>query len=194
MKKIILFLICSCFFITSTASAQDVIRVPSGKSVLIDGKCETTEWKDAVKLLMPKAYKLFFKKTNEYVFICVAPPTESDLMADLYLSAADGKLYTLHVSAKLGERVLEGDNRKEWRGDWDWWNVDGWWANTLKPDSFEKRSFLPSKAIEFQISRRRFGGKSWRVMFDIISNGSLLFPAHADNIKSNTWFKLDLNG
>jgi hypothetical protein len=28
-------------------------------------------------------------------------------------------------------------------------------AGTLKPDSFEKRSFLPSKTIEFQISRER---------------------------------------
>ncbi len=193
MKRRILFLIGLVFFITSIASAQDVIKVPSGKPVLIDGKCKTEEWKDAAELSMSKDYRLFLKKTDDYVFVCVAPLTESNLMVDLYLSAADKKLYTLHASAKLGERVLEGDKWKEWTNDWDWWNVDGWWANTLKPDSFEKRSFLPSQAIEFQISRKRFGGKSWRVMFDIISSGSLIFPSNANNLMSDAWLELNLN-
>jgi hypothetical protein len=193
MKRQILFLIWLVFFNTSITSAQDAIKVPSGKSVLIDGKCREEEWKDAAQLSMSKDYRLFLKKTDDYVFVCVAPPAKSNLMADLYLSAADKKLYTLHASAKLGERALEGDKWKEWTNDWDWWNVDGWWANTLKPDSFEKRSFLQSEAIEFQISRRRFAGKSWRVMVDIISGGPLIFPSNANNLKSNTWLELNLN-
>jgi len=192
MKRRNLFLIWLVFFITSTASAQDVIKVPSGKPVLIDGKCKTEEWKDAAELSISKDYRLLLKKTDDYVFVCVARLTESNLMADLYLSAADKKLYTLHASAKLGERVLESDKWKEWTSDWDWWNVEDWWANTLKPDSFEKRSFLLSQAIEFQISRKRFGGKSWRVMFDIISNGSFIFPINANNLKSETWLELKI--
>ena len=193
MKRRILFLIWLVFFNTSITSAQDAIKVPSGKPVLIDGKCKKEEWKGAARLPMSKDYRLFLKKTDDYVFVCVAPPTGSNLMADLYLSAADKKLYTLHASAKLGERALESDKWKEWTNDWDWWNVDGWWANTLKPDSFEKRSFLPSQAIEFQISRRRFAGKRWRVMVDIISNGPLIFPSNANNLKSDTWLELNLN-
>jgi hypothetical protein len=193
VKRRILFLIWFVFINISIAFAQDVIKVPSGKPVLIDGKCSLEEWKDAAQLSMPKDYRLFLKRTDDYVFVCITPPKESNLMADLYLLAADKKPYTLHASAKLGERILEGSKWKEWSNDWDWWNVDGWWANTLKPDSFEKRSFLPGKAIEFQISRKRFTGKSWRVMVDVISNGSLIFPNNANNLKSDTWLELNLN-
>ncbi len=193
MKTRILLLFLLQFLIAISALAQETVKVPDGKSFLIDGKCKTEEWKDAAELTMPADYKLTFKKTNDYVFICVASSQASNFMVDLYLSAADGKLYTLHASAKLGERMLEGNKWKEWTTDWNWWDIDNWWANTLRPDSFEKRTFLPHKAIEFQISRQRFGGKQWRVMFDIISNGSLLFPSSADKLKKDMWLKLNLN-
>lgn len=192
MKTRILFFLLLQSFIVLSVSAQGVVKVPDGQPVLIDGKCKSEEWKDATELIMPKDYKLFFKKTNDYVFICVASPQESNFMVDLYLSAADAKLYTLHASAKLGERMLEGDKWKEWTDDGNWWDVDGWWANALRPVSFQKQTFLPNKAIEYQISRKRFTGQQWRVMFDINSGDSLIFPNNANSMKGETWLKLNL--
>ncbi len=189
------FLFCLSLLLLSafSASGQHVVNVPNGRPVLVDGKCEAEEWNDAAELSTSKDYKLLFKKTTDYVFICVAPVKEGNFIVDLYLSAAGGKLHTLHVSAKLGERVLEGAQWKEWTVDWNWWEVRDWWANTLRLVSFENRSILPSKAIEFQIGRKRFGGKHWRVMFDFISGGSIIFPTDASNLKSQTWLDLDLS-
>lgn len=192
MKIVFIFLILLAAFVAG-ATARNSIKVPNGKAVLVDGKCQPEEWKDAAETPIPQNYELFFKKSGEFVYICVSAPQETFLTADLYLSpATDGRLYTLHASAKLGERVLQEGKWKDWATDFNWWNADNWWANTVKPDSFEKRSFLPSRAIEFQISRRRFSGKSWRVMFDIIS-GKLIFPSDANNLKRETWLELKLN-
>lgn len=192
MKILISFFLLLLLSIASISHAQTMVKVPHSRSILIDGKCKAEEWGDAAEVTAPKDYRLYFKKTDDYVFICVKPPQERSFSVDLYLSPADGKMFTLHVSAKLGERVLEGDKWKEWTVDWNWWEVDDWWANVLRASDFEKRVFLPHQAIEFQIRRKRFGGERWRVMLDV-SGGSLIFPANASNIRRDTWLELDLS-
>jgi hypothetical protein len=192
MKIRILFFLWLQTLAPISISAQGVINVPDGKPVMIDGKCRAEEWQDATHLTASKDYKLSFKKTKDYVFICIATPQERTFVVDLYLSAADKKLYTLHASAKLGERMLHGEKWKEWTVDWNWWDVDDWWASTSRPVSFQQQTFLPKEAIEFQISRKRFTGKQWRVMFDIMSNSSLLSPENANNLKSDTWLEVNL--
>jgi uncharacterized protein (TIGR02246 family) len=181
------------FFIASGAPAQNTIKIPQGKPALVDGKCGAEEWKDAAELIISDNYKLYFKRTDDYVFVCVKPARETRFIVDLYLSPVKGELYTLHASAKLGERAMEGGKWKEWTDDWNWWDVNGWWANTLRPLDFEKKTFLPSRAIEFQIGRERFGGNRWRMMFQI-SDGSLVYPMNADNLNRETWLELDLGG
>lgn len=185
-----LFLFLSC--VELQVFAQNTIKVPNGKHILIDGKCDAEEWNDAVKLNASDNYHLSFKKNADYVYICIDSAKETNLMIDLYLAATNKKLYTLHASAKLGERVLEGDRWKEFTTDWNWWEIKGWTANTLRVKSFEKPTFLPGKAIEFQISHKHFGRKNWRVMFDFIADDSGTFPKNADNLKSETWLNLNL--
>lgn len=177
---------------TLSFSVAAQTKVLGGGSVMVDGKCTTEEWKGASDLSIPNGFKLFFKKMDDYVFVCIQPPSETRFIVDLYLSAADKKLYTLHASAKLGERVLKGDTWKEWTADWNWWEIDGWWANVSRPADFEKRIFLPRQAIEFQIDRRRFGGNRWRMMFDIGGEPPIIFPAGANNLKTDTWLELEL--
>src|SRR5262245_29207791 len=120
------------FCIVSSARAENVIKVPQGKPVLVDGKCRAEEWKDATELTISDNYKLYFKGTDDYVFVCVKPQRETIFNVDLYLSPVKKEFYTLHVSAKLGERTLEGGQWKEWTVDWNWWDVNDWWANTLR--------------------------------------------------------------
>ena len=45
------------FFIASSASAQNAIKVPQGKPSLVDGKCRAEEWKDAAELIISDNYK-----------------------------------------------------------------------------------------------------------------------------------------
>ncbi|MGH9754920.1 MAG: hypothetical protein ACREA2_19250 [Blastocatellia bacterium] len=193
MSMRISFFLLFLFSIASSAHAQNAIKVSQGKPMLVDGKCRAEEWKDATEQTISNNYKLYFKRTEDYVFVCVKPPHETTFSVDLYLSPVKSELYTLHVSAKLGERALEGDKWKEWTVDWNWWDVNDWWANTLRPVDFEKRTFLPHQAIEFQIGRKRFGGNRWRIMFRILG-GSLVYPINADNLNRETWLELDLGG
>ena len=171
------------------SSRREKIKVPNGKHILPDGKCETDEWKDAVEKTVNDKYKLLFKKSDEYVYVCIKPTKEAQFWVDLYIAPEDKKLYTLHVSAKPGERVLEGDSWKEWTTDWAWWDINGWWANALRMTN--QRSYLPHEAIEFQIGRKRFAGRELSVMFEIEGRANL-FPEKADNLKIETWMKFDL--
>jgi hypothetical protein len=85
---------------------------------------------------------------------------------DVYLQALDGELYDLHSFAKIGERKLQ-IRSSSWPDQWTWWNNDRWVANWSHLDSFEQRKFLPQKVRGYQISRDRFTGKTWRVMFEL---------------------------
>jgi hypothetical protein len=165
-------------------------KIPAGKAILPDGKCAAGEWRDAAAAVdAGGGFKLRFKRAGEFVFFCLEPPREQVFTVDFYLSPETQKLYTFHVSAKLGERRLETARWKDWTTDWNWWQTSGWTANALRPDDFEKRVFFPQKAIEFQISREFYAGKKWRVMLDI-SGSSVIFPAEADNLKPESWLEL----
>ena len=173
--------------------AQNAVKVTNGKHIMIDGKCEPNEWADAAALPASENYRLLFKKSADYVYICVASAKAANLMIDLFFSPTETKFYTLHASAKLGERVLQNGKWPQFTTDWDWWKIEGWTANTLRVKSFNGPPFLPGNAIEFQINRQHFEGKEWRVMFEFIADGSWTFPKNADNLKRDTWIKLDLS-
>lgn len=168
------------------------LKVPKGRAIMVDGKCERGEWSDAASVKTSRKYQLFFKQNKDFIFVCVASDKPENLMIDFYIAAENKKPYTLHASAKLGERVLSSDKWQDFTGDWNWWQIDGWTANTLRVDSFEKRTFLPSEAIEFQIDRRVFGGKTLSVMFNFLTDGSV-FPLSADNLNITSWQKLKLD-
>lgn len=174
----------------ASAFAAESVRVPDGKHIMPDGRCESDEWKDAGEKVISDKYKLLFKKSADYVYICIKPTKEMQFWVDLYVTPADKKLYTLHASAKLGERVLEGDKWKEFTRDWAWWQINGWWANTLRMTN--TGDYLLHQAIEFQIGRSRFAGHEWRVMLEIEGRANV-FPTAADNLKTETWLKFDLS-
>lgn len=194
--KNITFSVCLALFIATVCAATSIaqpaaVTVPSGKAILPDGTCGTEEWRDAGRAQIGKEYTLLFKRTSDFVFFCVQPPKEQLFSIDFFLSAASRKLYTFHVSAKLGERELTGDQWQEWTTDWNWWQTTGWTATALRPRDFEKRSFLPHKAIEFQIARSVYSGNRWRVMLKI-SGGSVIFPTNANDLKRETWLEVKL--
>lgn len=175
------------------ATAAQTLKVPNGNHVMIDGRCDAAEWKDAAELPAPEDFRLLFKKNQDYVYICIDSLKPSNFMMDLYFAPDAKRAYTLHASAKLGEMQMEGRKWKEFTTDYDWWNVQGWTANTARLNSPKEPRFLPNKAIEYQISRKHFGGTEWRVMFDFLNVGKpLALPASADKLKTETWINLKL--
>jgi hypothetical protein len=189
------FFLCALLVLASSfpAAAAQTLKVPNGNPVMVDGRCDPDEWKDAAKLPGTENYRLLFKKNQDYVYICIDSLKPSNFMMDLYFAPDAKRAYTLHASAKLGEMSMEGGKWKEFTTDYDWWNVQGWTANTARLNSPKEPRFLPNRAIEYQISRKHFGGSEWRVMFDFLNvQKPLMVPADADKLLTDTWIRLKL--
>lgn len=175
--------------------AQQVIVVPErSRAVMIDGKLAPGEWDDAAQLPLGNLERVYVKQSNDYVWMAVQFLTCGMFALDFYVQPADGSLYDLHSSAKIGEREFQGNS---WPEHWTWWNNEGWTANWSRVDSFEQRTFLPQTFREYQISRRRFAGQTWRVMFELQLPAKpewrmLTFPEGAQNNSSRRWITLQL--
>lgn len=170
------------------SQAQEKVRVPRGNGILIDGKFSPGEWQGSAEMALSDSVRLYVKASRHYVYIAVKPLQAARFGIDLYLSDAGRELHNLHVSAKLGERLLKANEYP----DWQWWNNREWTANVSRVVSFEERTFLPDEVKELQISRQRFKGKQWLTMLEIhTGEGSKGFPAKATNKKTDNWLLLE---
>lgn len=187
------FLIAILMLVPGHVSAQRVIVVPRGSHVvMVDGKLSPGEWDDAAQFLLGSKARIYVKELRDYVWIAVEYLAGDNFALDLYLQPADGSIYDLHSSAKLGERKLHGDS---WSEEWKWWNNEGWVANCSRVDSFERRTFVGQKVREFQISRARFSGKTWHVAFELLLPAepqwqTAIFPEGARNTSNEHWMLL----
>lgn len=178
--------------LASVLGAQTV-KVPAGRAIMVDGDCPSDEWTSSIKIKALRSFTIRFQKTKDFAYVCVESENRSNLMVEMYFSAAQGELYTFHASAKLGERFLKGAKWEPFTTNWDWWNVHGWTASTLRVNSFNGPTFKPTKAMEFQIDRKHFRSKRWFAMFDFISETSpFVFPASGDRLNAETWLELRL--
>ena len=187
MKLTIIFLLICVLFSTTNAQNESV-KVPRRKPIMIDSQMTENEWTDAKSITVSDEVKLHFKQSGEYVFICIDAPKQPYLTTDIYL-ATDDKIYNLHVSAMLGERILKDGEFTAW----DWWNNKGWTANASRIlNTVEPKRFLPSAAIEFQISRRRFAGEKWLMKFDVGIPNRTSFPKNTEAKNTADWLMLEL--
>jgi hypothetical protein len=150
-----------CARVILAKTAEEVVHVPTGKPVMVDGKIGPEEWNDAAAEEVPSGGRLYLKTSGEFAYIAVQFPAGRSGFTDLYIASPDGTIHDLHAFPKLGERRLEGGKWPEWS---DWWNNRGWVANVSEVESFEKRTFVPATVREYQIERSRFAGSDWRLM------------------------------
>jgi hypothetical protein len=71
-------------------------------------------------------------------------------------------------------------------------------ANVSRVDSFEKRTFLPTKVREFQIRRSRFRGAEWKVMVEFLTPAEpqwkvTPYPAGCSSTNTKGWLVLRLD-
>ncbi len=185
----------SCFFLffVRIAAAQQTVQVPKGTDlVMIDGKLGKNEWKGAATLPLGNLASVHVKHSADYVWIAVECLTCTDFALDLYVQPEDGEIYDLHSSAKLGERQLRDGN---WSDQWEWWNNNAWVANWSRVDSFQDKTFVNQQVREFQISRERFDGSTWRVMFELLLPDepkwrTIRYPQKAINNVTKDWIVL----
>jgi hypothetical protein len=193
MKKALIVGLC-LILPTLTASGPDSVAVPQGRPVMVDGKISSGEWDDAKRIDMPDGARLHFKQGDTYIYLCIELARGDSGFVDLYLSPGNTRVYDLHASAKLGQRVLTEGQWAEWS---NWWNNKGWVANVSRVDSFDEKRFLPENVREFQIDRTSFPGREWRIMIEIsLANGekytTIQFPANSDKVHTDRWLSLKL--
>ncbi len=178
----------------SCASAQTPVNVPLGKPVLVDGVVEPVEWSDAYVRELSGEVRFYAKHSGDFLWLAVELPEGGDGAVDLYISPSSDEIYDLHASAKLGERKLSGG---KWP-DWEWWDNRMWVANVSRVQSFEQRTFLPTRAREYQVRTDKFPGRPWRVMFELSTPANpewrtTVYPAGAVNSKPINWWTLAWN-
>ena len=179
-------------FSAAPAVGQLSWQVPNGRPVIVDGKLDSGKWDDATVRELPGLAKVRIKQCDQYVFLAITL-NSGDGAVDLYLSPSASEVYDLHASAKLGERKLRNG---VWPA-WNWWNNPGCVANTSRAESFQRGSFLPTATREYQISKTRFPGRSWKVMFGVAVPGQPnwstdRYPSGATPTNTDAWIQLEL--
>lgn len=200
LLKLIIIALLIKFSIMQPLYSQERVSVPTGKPIMVDGTFSEQEWNDAKMITISDEVKLYFKKSEEYVYIGIQPPSEgyNGGWIDLYIAGNDGEILDLHASRKLGERNLIDGDWKEWK---DWWTNEGTWrANYTRLDDIEENGEkkviqLKDEGWEYQIKKSKFKNDKWKIMFDIfLFNGvkKLKFPKESVNTKSDNWLTLEL--
>ena len=172
----------------SQSVGHSLLTVPKGRRVMMDGRVEPDEWKDAREVRVSPSVLVYLKQDGEYLYVAVKPAKPRVFGVNLYFDNGDrrGQL-NLHASAKLGERYGRSANWPEW----EWWNNRGWIANVERFDSFEQRRFLPDEAKEFQISLGRIRGTLLSMRLDIESDQGTEEMPEAGAIRDNRhWLDL----
>lgn len=168
--------------------------MPKGKPIMLDGRLSAGEWADAKAVPLGDIARLYVKENNGDILVALEYLKADNFTVDLYLSNAAGQIYDLHSSAKLGERRMRNGS---WPEEWNWWNNDRWVATVSRPDSFENRTFRDQKVREFQISRERFPGTTWKVYFEFMTPAkpkwiTSNYPANGSNTSDEHWISLKL--
>ncbi len=150
----------------SPAPPGDALLVPRARlPILLDGKVEDAEWRDARSVRLGSGLRLLVKHDSAYLYLALDPGESKLFGVNLYLASDDtARTYlALHASAKLGERT---GRRGAWPG-WDWWNNAGWAANVVRFNAFEGQRFLPEVGKEYQISLSRLPAAPFRMSLDL---------------------------
>jgi hypothetical protein len=120
----------------------------------------------------------------------------------MFLTTGDNKLYNLHASFQLGERLLAGDAWNDSSPSNNWGNHVDWIANEAKMNE-EKSANLPIAerlfpydGWEFQIRRSRFVGKEWRIRIEVRDfagqRPDTIFPELSERKNPARWAVLSL--
>jgi hypothetical protein len=152
----------------------DRATIPPGRSILIDGRLDTSEWDDACEIPVGREYRVLLKQDRSYLYVAVVRATPAVFGVNLYLASTQTApaYLDLHASAKLGERT---GRRGAWP-EWEWWNHRAWSANVARFNAFTGQRFLPDTVKEFQIALDRLPAGRFLFTFDVETSGGVEQP------------------
>ena len=160
-----------------------IIAQPSSDSVLLDGRCDPSEYAHAEARDLDHGVEFFAMHDDHFITLCAKLPPDSLGTMDLYLQSPEGGPVTnLHVSAQVGERTYaEGDDPA-----WRWGNHQGWYGppvefrgTGLMPDGKPRASFANPSGGEIRLWKARFGNGPWKLRMELRAIG----PGKANMIR-----------
>jgi hypothetical protein len=198
LRRVTPFFLLTFFLLPHAVGSTELqVSVPRTRAgVMVDGVLSADEWKKAARVTVPGKVNLYFQESGEFVDIAVEYTGAPSGMVDVYLSPRKGDIYDLHASAKLGERTMSEHGFPDWR----WWNNQDWTANVSRVDSFDTKTFLPTRVREFQIRLSRFERMTWHVRFELTAQNAnndtqwvMDFPDGTTASSTDGWLRLNLN-
>jgi hypothetical protein len=203
----------SILFSAAALPAQEdrTVRVPegNGKPILIDGLFTPGEWDDALKMEIRPDIHLLVKKSAGFVFIGIRYHPFNGSIVDLFLSPDAKAIRHFHVSAQLGERLL---NEVPGAGDdpeFTWGDTSGWYANEIRWNAAKVQALVKEgknqyeaqneslyryDGFEIQIRESKLGGESWLLRLESPGppdwSKPVVFPEGTDAASTRGWIKL----
>jgi hypothetical protein len=195
------------------AQEPQTVRVPegNGKPILTDGIFSPGEWDDALKVPIRPNVELLLKKSAGFVFVGIRYIPFTLSVVDLFISPDGKAIRHLHVSAQLGERLLNDTPGTDDDPEFVWGDTSGWYANEIRwserkvqamikegKDSgqAQEASLYKYDGFEFQIRQSKFGSDEWliRVETPLAPDWEkpFVFPEGTDTASTKGWLKLIL--
>jgi len=181
----------------------------NGKPVLTDGIFSPGEWDDALKIEVRPNVQLYLKQSAGFVFIGVKYTPFPLAVIDLFISPDGKAIRHLHVSAQLGERLLNDTPGVEDDPEFTWGDTTGWYANEIRWNEGKVRALTKEgksqgdaqvaalykyDGFELQIRESKFASESWLVRLETPMppdwSKPVVYPEGTDAASTRGWLKL----
>jgi len=193
------------------AQAPRSVRVPegNGKPILTDGIFTPGEWDDALKVPIRPNVELLLKKSAGFVFVGIRYTPFTLSVVDLFISPDGKAIRHLHVSAQLGERLLNDTAVPGKEPEFIWGDTTGWYANEIRWNERKVQAMIKEgkdsgqaqeaalykyDGFEFQIRQSKFGPDEWLVRVETPLapdwEKPVVFPEGTDTASTKGWLKL----
>ncbi len=135
------------------SAALATTPVPEGDYILINGSLGVEEWTDSGTMRLDADTEIRFHKDDDSLFMAIIFLGPRHTGVDLYVQS-QGSIRMLHVSAALGDKILEGSQWSDVT-----WGKNSWWSANMIGSIYEegRQRFLEPEAFEFQLDRCEFG-------------------------------------
>lgn len=195
------------------AQAPQTVRVPegNGRPILTDGIFSPGEWDDALKIPIRPNIELLLKKSAGFIFIGIRYTSFTLSVVDLFISPDGKAIRHLHVSAQLGERLLNDTPGTAGEPEFVWGDTAGWYANEIRWNERKVQALIKEgknggeaqvaslykyDGFEFQIRQSKFGSGEWFVRLETPMapdwEKPVVYPEGTDTASTKGWLKLVL--
>lgn len=140
---------------------------------------------------------------EDYFYFCACGKAEDYTILDLYIEHPETKrLHKFHLSAQMGEAILTDNGWEPASGKWELKDYAGFWVpynGLADPENRVDPKFAKGTHRQMQISRKKFAGNTWNMMFGVggirhEGNGAQFFyPEKAVDNDKTTWKKFSFS-